>query len=359
MKGSLHKETNYKVNTMLPSSGILFILLPVSLWWTRSNGYNRTVSTNTDNSSTTDTTPLTHQGTSHQLGVTEDNGITPSAISYAAPTMVNKNAAESTVIESITQSNSVSQNSSNTVLSLTSHVDKGSTEGTNTSAKNVNRISPSSTISITMSDISTVTESNMPTNTGGSSKTETKNFTSVTYKTSSTATISTKDSLKSSMEVSSTNSPSNTLTTLSTHKSGSVTTDFKTISQTTENVHQNFTNHSIVPSNPKEPNKENRHSAGVVFGAIVGAILGSALIGLIGYFICGKRKSGSFSHQRLYDDTRTEPGLRLDNSSHDVSFGDLSYYNPSTTNEPAAPNSRGRPYDGIPMGDMTSSQPSA
>ncbi|KAM9148580.1 mucin-15 [Pangshura tecta] len=342
---------------MLPSSGILFILLPVSLWWTRSNGYNSAVSTNTDSRSTTDTTPPTPQGTSHQLGITEDKGITPSAISYGAP-MDNKKTTESTVIESITQSNSISQSSSNTVLSLTSHVDNSSTDGTNTSAKNVNRISPSSTISITMSDTSAVTESNMPTNTGVSSKTETKNFTSVIHKTSPTATISTKDSLKSSTEVSSTNSPSNTPTTLSTHKSGSVTTDFKTISQTTKNVHQNFTNHSIVPSNPKEP-KENRPSAGVVLGAIVGAILGSALIGLIGYFICGKRKSGAFSHQRLYDDTRREPGLRLDNSSHDLSFGDLSYYNPSTTNELAAPNSRGRPYDGIPMGDMTSSQPSA
>ncbi|XP_038262071.1 mucin-15 [Dermochelys coriacea] len=345
---------------MLPSSGIIFILLPVSLWGTRSNGHSSTVSTiKTDNNPTTDTTPPTHQGTSHQLVLTGTNGITP-AISHVAPTTANKNATKSTVIESNTQSNSVAQRSTNgTGLFLTSHVDKGSTDGTNTSAKNVNRISPSSTLSITMSDFSTATESNMPTNAGVSSKTEAKNFTSVTYKTSSTATISTKDSLKSSTEVSSTNSPSNRLTTLSTHQSGSVTTDFKTISQTTKNIHQNFTNHSIVPSNPKEPNKENHHSAGVVLGAIVGAILGSALIGLIGYFICGKRKSGSFSHQRLYDDTRSEPVLRLDNSSHDVSFGDLSYYNSSTTNEPAAQNSRGRPYDGIPMGDMTSSQPPA
>ncbi|TFJ95720.1 CD5 antigen-like [Platysternon megacephalum] len=112
----------------------------------------------------------------------------------------------------------------------------------------------------------------------------------------------------------------------------------------------------MVALNKDNREADNRHSAGVVLGAIVGAILGSALIGLTGYFICGKRKSGSFSHQRLYDDTRSEPGLRLDNSSHDVSFGDLSYYNPSTTNEPAAQNSRGRPYDGIPLGDMTSSQ---
>ncbi|XP_024070637.2 mucin-15 [Terrapene carolina triunguis] len=347
---------------MLPSSGILFILLPVSLWWTRSNGYSSTVrTTNTDNSSTTDMTSPTHRGTSHQLDLTGTNGITTPATSHVTPTTANKNATtKSTVIEINTQSNSVAQRSTNgTGLFSTSYVDKGSTDGTNTPAKNVNRISPSSTISITMSNLSTATESNMPTNAGVSSKTEAKNFTSVTYKTSSTAAISTKDSLKSSTEVSSTNSPSNTLTTLSTHQSGSVTTDFKTISQTTKNVHQNFTNHSIVPSNPKEPNKENRHSAGVVLGATVGAILGSALIGLIGYFICGKRKSGSFSHQRLYDDTRSEPGLRLDNSSHDVSFGDLSYYNPSTTNEPAAQNSRGRPYDGIPMGDMTSSQPPA
>lgn len=53
---------------------------------------------------------------------------------------------------------------------------------------------------------------------------------------------------------------------------------------------------------------ENRSNGAVVFGAIVGAILGCALISLVGYFMCGKRKTDSFAHQRLYDDMRNDPG---------------------------------------------------
>lgn len=45
-----------------------------------------------------------------------------------------------------------------------------------------------------------------------------------------------------------------------------------------------------------------------MFGAIVGAVLGCTLISLVGYFLCGKRKSDAFGHQRLYDDTRNDPG---------------------------------------------------
>lgn len=51
---------------------------------------------------------------------------------------------------------------------------------------------------------------------------------------------------------------------------------------------------------------ENRNT-GVVFGAILGAILGASLLSLVGYLLCGKRKTNSFSHRRLYDD-RNEPG---------------------------------------------------
>lgn len=50
------------------------------------------------------------------------------------------------------------------------------------------------------------------------------------------------------------------------------------------------------------------NKGGMIVGVIVGAILGSILIGLIGYFICGKKRSESFSHRRLYDDTRNDPG---------------------------------------------------
>lgn len=56
---------------------------------------------------------------------------------------------------------------------------------------------------------------------------------------------------------------------------------------------------------------ESHSNGGVIFGAIVGAMLGSALIGLVGYLICSKRKPESFGHQRLYDDARNDPGNNL------------------------------------------------
>ena len=59
------------------------------------------------------------------------------------------------------------------------------------------------------------------------------------------------------------------------------------------------------------PPSENHNHGAVVFGAVVGAVLGSALIGLAGYFMCTKRKSESFGHQRLYDDTRNDPGNEM------------------------------------------------
>lgn len=54
------------------------------------------------------------------------------------------------------------------------------------------------------------------------------------------------------------------------------------------------------------PEKTNK--GGVIGGVIIGFILVSILIGVIGYFICGKKRSELFSHRRLYDDTRNDPG---------------------------------------------------
>lgn len=54
---------------------------------------------------------------------------------------------------------------------------------------------------------------------------------------------------------------------------------------------------------------ENKNT-GIVFGAILGAILGASLLSLVGYLLCGQRKTDSFSHRRLYDD-RNEPGINF------------------------------------------------
>ncbi|XP_007950155.1 mucin-15 [Orycteropus afer afer] len=112
-----------------------------------------------------------------------------------------------------------------------------------------------------------------------------------------------------------------------------------------------FTNSSKIFPNTADPQEENRNT-GVVFGAILGAILGASLLSLVGYLLCGKRKTDSFSHRRLYDD-RNEPVLRLDNAPepYDMSFGNSNYYNP-TGIDSSMPEGREHAHDGIPMDDI-------
>ncbi|XP_036988880.2 mucin-15 [Artibeus jamaicensis] len=113
-----------------------------------------------------------------------------------------------------------------------------------------------------------------------------------------------------------------------------------------------FTNDSKIFPNTSDPQEENRNT-GIVFGAILGAILGASLLTLVGYLLCGKRKTSSFSHRRLYDD-RNEPVLRLDNAPepYDVSFGNASYYNQSVNDSSSMPAGRENARDGIPMDDI-------
>ncbi|OBS69576.1 hypothetical protein A6R68_01883, partial [Neotoma lepida] len=66
-----------------------------------------------------------------------------------------------------------------------------------------------------------------------------------------------------------------------------------------------FTNNSKLFPNASDPQKETKNTA-IVFGTILGAILGASLLSLVGYLLCGQRKTDSFSHRRLYDD-RNEP----------------------------------------------------
>ncbi|XP_013002725.1 mucin-15 [Cavia porcellus] len=112
-----------------------------------------------------------------------------------------------------------------------------------------------------------------------------------------------------------------------------------------------FTNNSKVFPSTSGPQKENRNT-GVVFGAILGTILGVSLLSLIGYLLCGKRKTDSFSHRRLYDD-RNEPVLRLDNTPepYDGGFGGPSFYNPSV-NDCSMSEGPESTRDGIPMDDI-------
>ncbi|XP_029438256.1 mucin-15 isoform X2 [Rhinatrema bivittatum] len=105
--------------------------------------------------------------------------------------------------------------------------------------------------------------------------------------------------------------------------------------------------------------KDSHSSAGVIFGAIIGSFLGVALVGLVGYFLCGLKKGDSFHHRRLYEDIRNEPVLRLDNAvdPYDLSYGNSAFHNPSAVEESSYHN-HGGSHDFIPMDDMTSSHPS-
>ncbi|XP_040601934.1 mucin-15 isoform X2 [Mesocricetus auratus] len=66
-----------------------------------------------------------------------------------------------------------------------------------------------------------------------------------------------------------------------------------------------FTNNSKLFSDSSDPPKGSKNT-GIIFGAILGGILGASLLSLVGYLLCGQRKTDSFSHRRLYDD-RNDP----------------------------------------------------
>lgn len=118
-----------------------------------------------------------------------------------------------------------------------------------------------------------------------------------------------------------------------------------------------FTNNSKLFPNTSDTPKENKNT-GIVFGAILGAILGASLLSLVGYLLCGQRKTDSFSHRRLYDD-RNEPVLRLDNAPepYDVNFGNSSYYNPAVSDS-SLPEGGESLQDGIPMDAIPPFRPS-
>ncbi|CAH6776962.1 mucin-15 [Phodopus roborovskii] len=112
-----------------------------------------------------------------------------------------------------------------------------------------------------------------------------------------------------------------------------------------------FTNNSKLFSDSSDTQKGNKNT-GIIFGAILGGILGASLLSLVGYLLCGQRKTDSFSHRRLYDD-RNEPVLRLDNAPepYDVNFGNSSYYN-SAVSDSSMPEGGESVHDGIPMDDI-------
>ncbi|KAM7035032.1 LOW QUALITY PROTEIN: mucin-15 [Acridotheres tristis] len=130
--------------------------------------------------------------------------------------------------------------------------------------------------------------------------------------------------------------------------------------QTTK-LNHNSRNPSTASPNPKDANKwENlvtdKNNKKVIAGIIVGGILGS-VIGLVEYFTCAMKRP-QLSHRWLYDDTRSDPVLH-DNSlePYGLSFRGASDDKTSPEDKTQEDNA-GCPSDGIPMADITPSQPS-
>ncbi|KAM9266576.1 mucin-15 [Cariama cristata] len=335
---------------MQPSCGMIFIFLLVRLQWNKSNPEGRKLNeTNNGNNSITDNNQSTVQPTPQSFFLPVTTAINPSTISHAAPTTANakKNVTKRTEMSSHPNSTHPRSTDGTTLPSNVTMVAK---DGINNSATNFNRI-PTSLVTFTrMDDFSGVTKSAAAT----SASTVTPRNSTVTYSTPSAAALPSDNSAINPTAL----FPTGITLTSPSVKQNSPTLNFNSIQQTTE-LNHNFSNPSTASSNSKDGNEDKTNKGGVIVGVIVGTILGSILIALIGYFICGKKRSESFSHRRFYDDTRNDPVLHLDSSlgPYDTSFGCASDDKTSTADK-AEEDTAGCPSDGIPMADMTPSHPS-
>ncbi|NXL38600.1 MUC15 protein, partial [Glaucidium brasilianum] len=284
------------------------------------------------------------QPTSQRFDLSMVTTINPSTVSHVASTTTNakENVMKTTEMRSWPNSTALRSTDGTT---LSSNVTMVSKDGINNSATNFNRTSL--VMFTTMGDFSGVTKSAAAT------------LTSTVTPRNTTVTSSTPLSAEQPRDNSSINPttlfPTSITLTSPTAKQDSRTPNFNPSQQTTEQNHH-FSNPSTTSSNSKDPREGKTNKGGVIVGVIVGAILGSIFIGLIGYFICGKKKSESFSHRRLYDDTRNDPVLHLDNSlgPYDTSFGCVSDDKTRTAEKDNA----GCPPNDIPMADMTQSHSS-
>ncbi|XP_063149185.1 mucin-15 [Candoia aspera] len=325
---------------MPTTEGTLFILLLISLQWARNHSdgaVNPSPSRSRVNS--TPMNPTTFSVAS---------GRTPAVI-FTASSHISDSPNKRTVTESNSPSNSTTPTTSlHSLLLPTTYPLTFTTKEVKHSLTSSNRISPSGVPTTTSGNYEATTYIK-------SSETESNSVTTATHNISFTTMVSHNATQINGIAFHPTKNLSDITTMLLTTKSSGVTTELW-ISAPATNLPPKATDGSTEAREAAEANPSN---GVVIFGTIVGAMLGSTLIGLVGYFICRKRKPELFGHQRLYDDTRNDPVLRLDAIPEPFSanFGDLSYYNPMAANENAAQNHKETSYDAIPMDDI-SSQPS-
>ncbi|KAM6273852.1 mucin-15 [Porphyrio hochstetteri] len=334
---------------MQPSCGMIFVFLLVRLQWMENNTEGRRLNvTNNGSSSVTDNNQSTVQPSSQRFVLPVTTARNASTISHAAPT-ANAKANVTKRREMSSQPNSTTLKSTDGTT-LSPNVTMLSKDVISNSVTNFNRSQMSSVTLSTMGDFSGMTKSAAATSTSMETPSSSPN----TYSTLLPPVLPSNNiTVNPTMLF-----PTGITLTSSTVKQDSPTPNLNPISQTTE-LNPNFSNPSTASSNPKDASEDKANEKGVRVAVTVGAVLGSVLIGLIGYFICCKKRSESFSHRRLYDDTRNDPVLHLDNSlgPYNTSFGCTSDDKSSAADRGEEDNA-GCPSDGIPMADMAPSHPS-
>ncbi|NXS59208.1 MUC15 protein, partial [Brachypteracias leptosomus] len=272
--------------------------------------------------------------------------INPSTVSHSAPTANAKGDVRRRTEKSSWPGRTPPGSTDGTTFS--SKATMVSKDGINNSATKVNQVPTSLVTLTTVGDTSGVTKGAAAT----SASTVTPSNSTVTYSTPLATPLPSDNSSTNPTTV----FPTTIALTSPMVKQDSPTVNFNPIQQTTE-LNHNSSNSSTASPNSKDANEGKTNKEGVIAGVIIGAILGSILIGLIGYVIRGKKRSESFSHRRLYDDTRNDPVLHLDTSPgpYDASFGCVSDDRSSRADQAEEENAGS---DGIPMADMAPPHPS-
>ncbi|XP_026175915.1 mucin-15 [Mastacembelus armatus] len=107
-------------------------------------------------------------------------------------------------------------------------------------------------------------------------------------------------------------------------------TTTSTAAATTEKV--NGTNKDFPFGNGSDRDLQSdlhQHKRQVAWGAVLGAAVAVACVGLVAYIILKNRHNKGFSHRKLVEDHPSDPVHRLDNNEPlDLNFGGLAYYNP-------------------------------
>ncbi|KAK2527329.1 hypothetical protein Q9966_010419 [Columba livia] len=279
---------------------MVFIFLLVRLQWNVSNTEGIDVNEPNDgNSSIRDNDQSTVLPASQSFALPLTTAVNPAATSRAVPLTANdkENVAKRRGMRHQPHSRSLISTDGTTVSSNVTMVPK---DGINNSATNFNKIPTSLVTFTTTGDFSAaVTKSAVAT----SASTGTPSNSTVTHSTPLAAGLPGDNSSINATTL----SPTGITLTSPTVTQDSSTLNFNPTHKTTE-LNHNFNSFSTTSSNPTDPNKDETSKEGVIAGVIIGTILVFLLIGLIGYFICHKKRSESFSHRRLYDNTRNDPG---------------------------------------------------